>query len=143
MINLDERRHLKDLPVCVLICLFNKLGRSNAFPHTSHGSMALSPRVGLALGDDFGMLIVVSIISPVLLPPDECNESPDTDFSSSSPLETGEIGKRTRDRRERDKSKGESKGKNWLKFVKESEILKIYLQELNPWFVDKEYFAFV
>lgn len=91
------------------MCLLSKLGLSNAFPHTSHGSIARSPRVGLALGDDFGMLIAESMMSPVLLAPDECNESPEIDLCSSSPLETGEIGSNTLDSRDIERSKGESK----------------------------------
>lgn len=97
------------VPVCVRMCLFSRLGRSKAFPHTSHGNMARSPRVGLAFGDDFGKEIVVSCKSPVLLAPDDVRESPEIDLCSSSPLDGGEMGNMMRDRRDIERSRGESK----------------------------------
>lgn len=99
----------KKLPVCVLICLFNKLGRSKAFPQTSHGSKALSPLVGRAFGDDLCTDNDESNRSPVLLAiDDDADESPETDLCSSSVLDGGEIGRRTRDSKDIDKSSGES-----------------------------------
>lgn len=78
-------------------------------PQTSQGSIARSPRVGRAFGDDFGKEIVVSIKSPVLLAPDDdVRESPETDLCSSSPLDGGEMGNRTRDNRDIDRSSGVS-----------------------------------
>lgn len=59
-----------DVPVCVRMCLFNKLGRSNALLHTSQGSKARSLLIGLDFGVDFG-IIALSIISPILLAPDD------------------------------------------------------------------------
>lgn len=95
--------------MCVLICLFNKLGRSKAFPQTSHGSKARSPLVGRALGDDLCTDNDESNRSPVLLAiDDEADESPETDLCSSSVLDGGEIGRRTRDSKDIDKSSGES-----------------------------------
>lgn len=95
--------------MCVLICLFNKLGRSKAFPQTSHGNKALSPLVGLAFGDDLCTDNDESNKSPVLLAiDDDAEESPDTDLCSSSVLDGGEIGRSTRDSKDVDKSNGES-----------------------------------
>ena len=93
-----------DVPVCVRICLFNKLGRSNALLHTSHGSKARSLLVGLDFGVDLG-IIALSIRSPVLLAPDDWRDSPEIDLCSSS--DGGEIGRRTLDSRDNDKSRGE------------------------------------
>lgn len=92
------------------MCRLSRLGRSNSLPHTSHGNIARSPRVGRAFGDDFGILMDESWRSPVLLAPDEIDvsESPDMLLCSSSPLEGGEIGNKTRDKRFIDKSRGES-----------------------------------
>lgn len=88
---------------------FKRLGRSNALPHTSHGSSARSPRVGRALGDARGMVIDVSIRSPALLAADDdVDDSPDTDLCSSSPPDGGEIGSKTRDNSDIDKSNGDS-----------------------------------
>lgn len=95
----------KNSPVCVLICLFSKLGLSKAFPQTSHGRRFRSLLVGLDFGVDFGMM-AVSGMSPVLLAPDDCNDSPDIDLCSSS--DGGEMGKRTRDNSDNDRSSGES-----------------------------------
>lgn len=99
---------------------FNRLGRSNALPHTSHGKSARSPRVGRALGDDRGIAIGVSIKSPVLQADnddddnDDADESPDTDLCSSSPPDVGEIGNITRESNDIDKSNGESVNENWM-----------------------------
>jgi hypothetical protein len=90
------------------MCLFNKLGRSKALPHTSQGSMARSPLVGLVFGVDLGKVMVASIKSPVLLAPDDVSDSPDTLLCSSSPPDGGEIGNNTRDNNDIDKSSGES-----------------------------------
>lgn len=92
------------------ICRFSKLGRSNALPQTSHGNNARSPRVGLAFGDDLGIVIVESIKSPVLLAADDddVNDSPDTDLCSSSPPDGGDIGNNTLESNDIDKSNGDS-----------------------------------
>lgn len=93
------------------ICRLSKLGLSNALPQTSHGNNARSPRVGLAFGDDLGIVIVESIKSPVLLAADDdedVNDSPDTDLCSSSPPEGGDIGNSTRESNDIDKSNGDS-----------------------------------
>lgn len=92
-------------PVCVLMCRFNRLGRSNAFPQTSQGRRFRSLRTGLDFGVDFGT-IAESIKSPVLLAPEDCSDSPDIDLCSSS--DGGEMGKRTRDNSDNDRSSGES-----------------------------------
>lgn len=90
---------------------FRRLGRSNAFLHTSHGKSARSPRVGRAFGDARGIVIDVSIKSPALLAADDddVEDSPDTDLCSSSPPDGGEIGNITRDNNDIDKSSGDSK----------------------------------
>lgn len=92
------------------MCRFNKLGRSNALPHTSHGKSARSPRVGRAFGDVRGIVIDVSIKSPALLAADEddVSDSPDTDLCSSSPPDGGLMGSITRDNNDIDKSSGDS-----------------------------------
>lgn len=108
--NKSTKAH-NDLPVCVRICLLSRLGRSNAFPHTSHGNSARSPRVGLAFGDDLGIVMVESNKSPVLLAADDeddVNDSPETDLCSSSPPDGGDIGNSTRDSNDIDKSNGDS-----------------------------------
>lgn len=86
------------------MCLFSRLGRSNAFPQISHGNRFLSPRAARCFG---GATIVVSIKSPELLLPDDTYESPEIDFRSSSVLgdEIGGIMSATSDI---DKSSGES-----------------------------------
>lgn len=86
------------------MCRFNRLGLSNAFPHTSHGNMARSLRVGLDFGVDLGTM-AESMRSPVLLAPDDCSDSPDIDLCSSS--DGGEIGRRTRESSDNDRSSGE------------------------------------
>lgn len=97
------------LPVCVLICLFSKLGRSKALPQTSHGSIALSPLAVRTLSLDPGKTIVVSNKSPVLLAAeDDVRDSPETDLCSSSPPEIGEIGRNALDSKDNDKSNGDS-----------------------------------
>lgn len=99
-------------PVWVLMCRFNRLGRSKVFPHTSHGSRARSPRVVRDFGEHLWieLSIPVSIRSPVqLAADDDVEDSPDTDLCSSSPPDIGEMGNRTRDMRDIDKSKGESR----------------------------------
>lgn len=93
-----------DVPVCTRMCLFNKLGRSKDFPHTSHGSNARSLLTDLVFGVDLGT-IAVSIKSPVLLAPDDCSDSPDIDLCSSS--DGGEIGNKTLDSSDNDRSNGE------------------------------------
>lgn len=92
------------------MCLLSKLGRSNAFPHTSHGNKARSPLVGRAFGDARGMVIELSNKSPALLAADDedADDSPDTDLCSSSPPDGGEIGSKTRDNNDIDKSSGDS-----------------------------------
>lgn len=93
------------------ICRFSKLGRSNALPQTSHGNNARSPRVGLAFGDDLGIVMVESNKSPVLLAADDdddVNDSPDTDLCSSSPPDGGDMGNNTRESNDIDKSNGDS-----------------------------------
>ena len=96
------------------MCRFSRLGRSNALPHTSHGSRARSPRVGRAFGDDLGIVIELSIRSPALLAAeDEADDSPETDLCSSSPAEGGEIGSNTlEDSRDIERSNGDSGRKN-------------------------------
>lgn len=42
---------------------------------------------------------------------DTDRESPEIDLCSSSPLLVGEIGSRTRDKRDKERSRGESEGK--------------------------------
>lgn len=102
-----------NLPVCVLMCLFSKLGRSKAFPQTSHGRRFLSPRGARCFA---GTTIVVSIKSPELLFPDDVYESPEIDFRSSSVLAGDEIGGITSARSDIDKSNGESgwKLRSWF-----------------------------
>ncbi len=83
-------------------------------PHTSQGSNARSPRVGLAFGDDLGIVMVESNKSPVLLAADDddddddVNDSPDTDLCSSSPPDGGDMGNNTLDSNDIDKSSGDS-----------------------------------
>uniref|UniRef100_A0A182V1T6 Uncharacterized protein n=1 Tax=Anopheles merus TaxID=30066 RepID=A0A182V1T6_ANOME len=106
-------------PVCVRIWRFSRLGRSNALPHTSHGSMARSDRAeGRALGEalDPGPLEMAASSRssapsqrspPPVLAPDEIEideSSPDTDLCSSSAPEDGEIGSITRDRSDVERS---------------------------------------
>lgn len=90
------------------MCLFSRLGRSNAFPQTSHGRRFLSPRGARCF---VGTAIVVSIKSPELLFPDDVYESPEIDFRSSSVLAGDEIGAITSARSDIDRSNGESGGK--------------------------------
>lgn len=95
------------IPVWTRMWRFSRLGLSNFLPHTSHGSKALSLLCGrLDFGVDLG-IIVVSIESPVLLAPEDCNDSPDIDLCSSSDGEIGDIGRRTRDSNDNDRSSGE------------------------------------
>lgn len=63
------------------MCRFNRLGRSKALPHTSHGSRARSPRCGRALGEARGKLMMVlsSKSPPVLLAVDEVDDADDDD----------------------------------------------------------------
>lgn len=87
------------------MCLFSRDGRSNFLPQTSHGSKARSFLCGrLDFGVDLGT-IAVSIKSPVLLAPEDCSDSPDIDLCSSS--DGGDIGRRTRDSSDNDRSSGE------------------------------------
>jgi hypothetical protein len=93
------------IPVWVRMWRFSKLGRSKALPQTSHGNNARSLLCGRL---DFGVdlrTIAASIESPALLAPEDCRDSPDIDLCSSS--EGGEIGRRTRDSSDRDRSSGE------------------------------------
>lgn len=104
------------------ICRLSKLGRSNAFPHTSQGNNARSPRVGLAFGDDLGIVMVESNKSPVLLAADDdddVNDSPDTDLCSSSPPDGGDIGNNTLESNDIDKSNGDSVCVEYLKMKNE------------------------
>lgn len=97
--------------MCVRICLFSKLGRSNALPQTSHGNNARSPLTGRAFGDARGIVIELSNKSPVLLAADDVDDvddSPDTDLCSSSVPDGGDIGSNTRDSKDIDKSNGDS-----------------------------------
>lgn len=89
------------------MCLFNKLGRSKAFPQTSHGRRFLSPRGARCFG---GATIVVSIKSPELLFPDDVYESPEIDLCSSSVLVGDAIGGITSATSDIDRSNGESEG---------------------------------
>lgn len=110
------------LPVCVRMCRFNKLGRSNALPHTSHGNRARSPRVGRAFGEIRGIVIELSIKSPALLAADDdVDDSPDTDLCSSSPADVGETGNSTRDNSDIDRSSGDS-GKLMNRLVSSSSV---------------------
>lgn len=97
----------KHQPVWVRICLFNNEGRSKAFPHTSQGSNALSDFAGLlwTLGVSSKSSWCSSLEDPA---DDDVRESPDTDLCSSSFPEGGEIGNKTLERREVDRSNGES-----------------------------------
>lgn len=95
------------------MCRFNKLGRSNALPHTSQGNSARSPLVGRAFGDDRGIVIDESNKSPVLLAADddddeEAEDSPDTDLCSSSPADGGDMGSNTLESNDIDRSNGDS-----------------------------------
>lgn len=101
------RGYVKDavgyLPVCVLICLFNNDGRSKAFPQTSHGNNARS--------DFAGLLWIFGVISSNSFDEatdDDVRESPDIDLCSSSGPDGGDIGKRTLDRRDVERSSGVS-----------------------------------
>lgn len=65
--------------------------------------------MGRALGDARGMVIDVSIRSPALLAADDdVDDSPDTDLCSSSPADGGDIGSKTRDSNDIDRSNGDS-----------------------------------
>lgn len=89
------------------MCRFNRDGLSKAFPQTSHGKSALSPLIGLVFGDLWA-LIGVSRMSPEELAAEEASESPDIDLCSSSVPLGGDIGSRTLERSDIDKSNGES-----------------------------------
>lgn len=82
---------------------FNSEGRSKAFPQTSQGSNALSDLAGL-----LWILGVISRSSFEEPADDDVRESPDTDLCSSSAPEGGEIGRRTLERRDVERSRGES-----------------------------------
>jgi hypothetical protein len=86
------------------MCLFSKLGLSNALPQISHGSRFLSPRGARCFN---GATIVASIKSPELLLPHETYESPEIDLRSSSVL-GDEIGGMISATSDIDKSSGES-----------------------------------
>lgn len=79
-------------------------------PQTSQGNKALSPLVGRAFGDALGILIELSNKSPALLAADDedADDSPDMDLCSSSPPDGGEIGNKTLDNNDIDKSNGDS-----------------------------------
>lgn len=101
---MPQFNEVENSPVCVLMCRFKRLGLSKAFPQTSHGSRFRC--AGRDFGVDFGT-IAESIKSPVLLAPDDDrNDSPDIDLCSSS--DGGEIGKRTGDKSDNERSSGES-----------------------------------
>jgi hypothetical protein len=88
------------------MCRLSRLGRSKALPQTSQGRRFRSFLAGLDFGVDFGTM-AESIKSPVLLAPDDdCSDSPDIDLCSSS--DGGEMGRRTRDNSDNDRSSGES-----------------------------------
>jgi hypothetical protein len=93
------------LPVWVLMCLLRRLGRSKAFPQTSHGRRFRSPRGARCFG---GATIVVSIKSPELELPEDVYESPEIDLRSSSVLAGDEIGGMMSATSDIDRSKGES-----------------------------------
>lgn len=94
------------------MCRFSRLGRSNALPQTSHGNRARSPRVGRAFGDERGIVIdTVSMRSPpvLLAAEDEADDSPEMYlWCSSSVLDGGEMGRRTRESRDMERSRGDS-----------------------------------
>lgn len=94
-------------PVCVLMCRFSRLGRSKAFPQTSHGRRFRSPR-GIFGLDDGGMTTVDSMRSPELLFPVDVYESPDTDLRSSSVCVGDRIGEMTSTTSDIERSIGES-----------------------------------
>lgn len=97
----------KNKPVWVRICLFRSEGRSKAFPHTSQGRRALSDLAGLLW--TLGVISSSSWCSSLDDPADDdVRESPDTDLCSSSLPEGGDIGRRILDRREVERSNGES-----------------------------------
>lgn len=92
---------------------FNKDGLSKAFPHTSQGNNARSDFAGLLW--IFGVMSNNSFDEPA---DDEVRESPDIDLCSSSAPDGGDIGSRTRDRRDVDRSNGVSvKDKLFLIFL--------------------------
>lgn len=96
--------------MCVLICLFSNEGLSKAFPQTSQGSNARSDFAGLRC--TFGVSSNSSWCSSLEeLADDDVSESPETDLCSSSLPDGGEIGRRTRERREVERSRGESENK--------------------------------
>lgn len=94
--------------MCVLICRFNSEGLSKAFPQTSQGSNALSDLAGLLW--IFGVISRSSFDEPA---DDDVRESPDTDLCSSSAPDGGDIGSRTLDRSDVDRSSGESVKENF------------------------------
>lgn len=121
----------KYLPVCVRMCRFNRLGRSKALPHTSHGNRARSPRVGRAFGEDRGIVIELSIRSPALLAADDdVDDSPDTDLCSSSPADVGDMGNKTRDKSDIDRSNGDSGTEQKTNQNKENGIKQIFEDDL-------------
>jgi hypothetical protein len=87
------------------MCRLRRLGRSKAFPQTSHGRRFRSPRGARCFG---GATIVVSIKSPELLLPEDVYESPEIDLRSSSVLAGDEIGGMMSATSDIDRSKGES-----------------------------------
>lgn len=102
---MNDKENVLDIPVCVLICLFNNEGLSKAFPQTSQGNSALS--------DFAGLLCILGVISKISLEPtdDDVRESPETDLCSSSVPDGGDIGNNTRDKREVERSNGESENR--------------------------------
>lgn len=86
-----------DVPVCVLICLFNNEGLSNALEQTPQGRRVRSRGLALGVGKPG------SGRSPWEL---AAELSPDIDLCSSS-AEGGEPDK-ARERRDMERSKGES-----------------------------------
>lgn len=93
------------------MCRFNRLGRSNALPQTSHGRSARSPRAGRGFVERLNIIVVSKISLLLLATDDEIEDSPDTDLCSSSPPDGGEIGNRTRDSNDMERSRGESENK--------------------------------
>lgn len=89
--------------MCVLIWRFKREGLSNAFPQTSQGNNALSDFAGLLC--TFGVISNSSFDDPA---DDDVSESPETDLCSSSFPEGGDIGNKTLDSKDVDKSSGES-----------------------------------
>jgi hypothetical protein len=100
-----NNKNIFDSPVCVLICLFNSDGLSNALPQTSQGNKARSDFAGLLW--TFGVISNNSLDDPA---DDDVRESPETDLCSSSAPDGGDIGSNTLDNKDVERSNGESVG---------------------------------